>query len=74
MISDVMLETREVFFAAIPYAILIMIVFFAFATLLLSVSVNLAIVQLTKMKIEGIKDDTIAAAEPVKVDNSNRSL
>jgi hypothetical protein len=74
MISDVMLDTREVFFAAIPYAILIMIVFFAFSTLLLSVSVSLAIVQLTKMKIEGIKDDTIAAVEPVKVDNSDQSL
>jgi hypothetical protein len=74
MISDVMLETREVFFAAIPYAILIMIVFFAFATLLLSVSVSLAIVHLTKMRIEGSKDDTIAAVEPVKVDNSDQSL
>jgi hypothetical protein len=74
MISDVALETREVFFAAIPYAILIMIVFFAFATLLLSVSVSLAIVQLTKIKIEGIKNNTIAAVEPLKVDNSEQSL
>jgi hypothetical protein len=74
MISDVMLETREVFFAAIPYAILIMIVFFAFATLLLSVSVSLAIVQLTKIKIEGFKEDATAAVEPLKVDNSDQML
>jgi len=70
MISDVVLETRDVFFAAIPYAIIIMIAFFAFATLLLSVSVSLAIVQLTKSKIETVK----ANVEPVVVKETDTSI
>jgi len=70
MISDVLLHTREVFFAAIPYAIIIMIAFFAFATLLLSVSVSLAIVQLTKSKIEGIKTEI----EPIEVEKNEGVL
>lgn len=74
MISDVVLATREVFFAAIPYAIIIMIAFFAFATLLLSVSVSLAIVQLAKNKIMGSKENIIAEPEPVKTENNNGLL
>lgn len=74
MISDVVLNTREVFFAAIPYAIIIMIAFFAFATLLLSISVSLVIVQLTKSSIEGIKETIITEAEPIKVEKSDNEL
>jgi len=74
MISDVVLNTREVFFAAVPYAIIIMIASFVLATLLLSVTVSLAIVQLTKNKIEGVKHNITAAPEPVPVEKSNGDL
>jgi len=74
MISDVILGTRDVFFAAIPYALIIMIAFFAFATLLLSVSVSLVIVQLTKSRIEGINENGIVEAKPIEVEKTEQGL
>ena len=76
MINDWLFNTREIFLAAIPYSILIMILFFAFATVVLSITVSLAIVHLTKSKLGATASETIALEiEPIEVenrDNSNR--
>ena len=52
IINDWAFNVREIFLPAIPYAILCLLVFFALSTLVLSVTVSLAIVQLTKNKLK----------------------
>jgi len=64
MINDALFSTREIFLAAIPYSIIIMLLFFAFATVSLSLTVSLVIVQLTKNTIE--KEDTFYNEENKK--------
>jgi hypothetical protein len=69
MINDWLFNAREIFLAAIPYSILVMILFFAFATVVLSLTVSLAIVQFTKSRLGVIQPDTFALeVEPVEVE------
>ena len=70
MINDWLFNTREIFVAAIPYSILIMILFFAFATLVLSLTVSLVIVHLTKSKLGvAATESAILEVEPIEVEN-----
>jgi hypothetical protein len=69
MINDWLFNTREIFLAAIPYSILIMILFFAFATVVLSITLSLAIVHLTKSRLGVASETIVLEVEPVEVEN-----
>jgi len=69
MINDWLFNTREIFLAAIPYSILIMILFFAFATVVLSLTVSLVIVQLTKRRLGASSETIVLEVEPIEVEN-----
>ena len=64
IINDWAFNTREIFLPAIPYAIFCLLVFFALATLVLSITVSLVIVNLTKNKLKIVQETNNRADTP----------
>lgn len=67
IIADWLFNVREIFLPAIPYSIISMLVFFAFTTLVFSVTLGLIIVNLTRKMIETIIVRKDLETKPVEV-------